>query len=219
MRTTPTPTTPRRPRRRRAPAAVPLLGVLLGLLGLLGLSACGLSGTNNAGYIEGDGQVVTYAVDDRDAPIELSGTTLQGTPYDLADQRGKVVVVNVWGSWCGACIGEAPMLEAAHQQLGDQVAFLGIDVRDSSRANPLAFERGNGVTYPSLYSPDSQALRPFRGKVNPHTTPATLVLDQQGRVAAVIGGAVPSKLTLVEVVRDVQGKSATKAGGATGATS
>jgi len=193
-------------------AVPPLLAVLLGL------SACGLSGTNNGGYIEGDGQVVTYAVDDRSDPIELSGETLQGKPYDLADQRGKVVVVNVWGAWCASCVGEAPLLEKAHQELGDDVAFVGIDVRDNSRDNALAFERGNHLTYPSIYSPDSSATRPFKGSVNPRTTPATLVLDPEGRVAAVISGAVPSTLTLVEVVRDVQGKSAANAGGTTGAT-
>ena len=184
----------------RVLAVLPLLALLSGLGG------CGLSGTNEGGYIEGDGQVVTYALDKRDDPVSLTGKTLQGKPYDLARQRGKVVVVNVWGAWCNECIKEAPLLRAAYDQLkkkyGDKVAFLGIDVRDSSTATPLAFERGNDLTYPSLYSPDSAATQPFRDRM-PNTTPATLVLDPQGRVAAVIGGAVPSELTLVDVVEDV----------------
>ena len=182
--------------------------VVLPLLAVLG--ACGLAGTNEGGYIEGDGNVVTYAVDHRGDAIELTGKTLQGKAYDLADQRGKVVVVNVWGAWCGECIKEAPLLKEAQAELakqyGDKVTFVGIDVRDSV-GSALAFERGNGIDYPSIDGNDGKALRSFTGKVSPRTTPATMVLDKQGRVAATINGAVPSKLTLVETVQDVETSS------------
>lgn len=178
---------------------------LLPLLAVLG--ACGLSGTNNGGYISGNGQLVTYAADDRGAPVELTGKTLQGKPYDLATERGKVVVVNIWGSWCGDCIREAPALSAAAEQLqhqlGDKVAFVGVDVRDSV-ADALSFERGNDIDYPSIDGNDGKALLAFQGKFSPRTTPATILIDAQGRVAGIFNGEIPSKLTLVEAVQDVE---------------
>jgi thiol-disulfide isomerase/thioredoxin len=171
----------------------------LPLLALLG--ACGLQGTNDGGYIAGDGQVVQFHAGDRGKPVELSGKTLEGKTYDVARDRGKAVVINVWGTWCAECIKETPIVQAAHEQLGDGVAFVGIDSRDTSTQTALAFQRGNSVTYPSIYSPDGRAVGTLADYVSPRTTPATIVLDRQGRVAAVIRGAIPSKLTLVEVVQ------------------
>jgi len=187
-------------------ALVPLLAVL---------GACGLSGTNDDGYISGDGALVSYAADDRGEPIDLTGKTLQGKDYDVSAERGKVVVVNIWGSWCGPCIREAPILQKAHEELGDKVAFVGVDVRETSADNAIAFERGNDISYPSIYSPDGRALLAFKGKVSPKAQPATLILDAEGRVAGVFSGPVPTKLTLVEAVEDVE-KSGSTAGADTG---
>lgn len=169
------------------------------------LAACGgLSGTNDGGYISGNGQVVQYAADQRGDAVTFSGTLLDGTRFDPASVAGKVTVVNIWGAWCGECLKEAPLVQSAHEKLGDAVAFLGIDIRDTSEATSLAFERSHQITYPSIYSTDGSALKAVPHSTLPGTVPATLVLDQQGRVAAVIRGAVPSELTLTEVVGCVQ---------------
>ncbi|MDN4163734.1 TlpA disulfide reductase family protein, partial [Nocardioides abyssi] len=91
-------------------------------------------------------------VGDREGPIELSGETVDGDTYDLADQRGKVVVVNVWWSGCGPCIKEMPMLTEADAETGDDVAFVGINIRDNSAADAQVFEDRLGVDYPSIYA-------------------------------------------------------------------
>lgn len=173
------------------------------------LAACGgLSGTNDGSYISGNGQVVQYTPDQRGEAVSFAGTLLDGTAFDPASVAGKVTVVNIWGAWCGECIKEAPLMQSAHEKLGDAVAFLGVDIRDTSPATSLAFERSHRITYPSLYSSDGSVLNAVpRGKL-PGTVPATLVLDTQGRVAAVIRGAVPSELTLTEVVGCVRDPSA-----------
>jgi thiol-disulfide isomerase/thioredoxin len=182
------------------------LASLLLLLPLL--AACGgLSGTNDGGYISGNGQVVQYAAGQRGEAVKLSGTLLDGTTFDPASIAGKVTVVNIWGAWCGECIKEAPLVQGAHQKLGDGVAFLGIDIRETSEATAQAFERSHQITYPSIYTPDGSALSGFPRNKVPGQVPATLVLDKQGRVAAVIRGAVPSELTLTEVVGCVQDPS------------
>lgn len=181
-----------------------LLAVLPLLAALSMAGACGLQGTNDGGYISGDGQVTQYHAADRGKPVELSGTTLEGKTYDIAQDRGKPVVINVWGTWCGECIKETPMVQAAHQQLGDGASFVGIDTRDTSIQTALAFQRGNNVTYPSVFDANGKAIRTLADYVSPRTVPATIVLDRQGRVAAVIRGSIPSKLTLVEVVRDLE---------------
>jgi thiol-disulfide isomerase/thioredoxin len=176
--------------------------------GLLALSGCtGLEDTNNGGYVDGDGQTVEIPVEERGEPVALVGQTLAGEPLDVADDRGKVVVVNIWWTGCGPCKREMPMLQEASEELTaehpDQVAFMGVNTRDLDPANGLAFERALEVGYPSLYDPSGKALLAFHGEVSLFAMPQTVVLDPEGRVAAVTRGEIPTKTTLTSVVEAV----------------
>jgi thiol-disulfide isomerase/thioredoxin len=170
------------------------------------LSGCGmfggLEGTGEKGYISGDGQIVQRAVDEREAPIELTGEDLDGEPLDLADLRGTPVVVVVWGSWCAPCVAEAGDVVDAAEQLGKKASFVGINLREASPAMGQAFERNYDVPYPSFYSPDGREMLAFQGVLTPRSIPAFVVLDAQGRVAASINGGLPSTQTLVDLVED-----------------
>ena len=175
---------------------------------LLGLatSACGgASGTGDKGYVDGQGIITRLAADERKKPGEVSGTTLDGEDLSLDQYAGKVVVLNVWGSWCAPCRKEARMLGAASRELtSDGVVFVGVNTRDSSPEQGLAFERRYDVPYDSLFDPSGRTLLAFHGTLIPSAIPSTVVLDEQGRVAASILGEVPSQKTLVDLVRDVQ---------------
>jgi len=176
------------------------------LLPLATLAGCGdLGSTSGAqGFITQAGNVVQVAPADRKAPIALSGTTLDGKPLDLASYRGKVLVVNIWGSWCDPCIAEAPLLAQAASRL--PVPFVGIDIRDQSADNAASYNRSYGISYPSIYDPGSTTLLAFRD-YPVQSPPTTFVLDQQGRVAAAILGQVPSVQTLEDVVDQVRSGS------------
>lgn len=185
------------------------LAVLLPLLALvlLGAGCSDIEGTGDLDYVAGDGQVVEVVASDREDPVEISGTTVQGDPLDLADLRGKVVVLNVWWSGCGPCRTEMPMLVQAEDELGpEEVAFVGINIRDLAPENATAFERDRGVDYPSLYDPGSETLLRL-GSYAPYAPPATVVLDRDGRVAALINGPIPSKSTLTTLVDDIRAES------------
>ena len=171
---------------------------------LLLLSACsGLEGTNEQGYLPGDGRILQFEPADRGAPIELTGTSLTGQPVDIASYAGKPLVINVWWSGCGPCRTEMPMLVSAAKELKAKAAFLGIDIRDLSREQAIAFAVNKGVTYDNVYDPTGKALLAFSGDVSPRTPPTTLVLDDELRVAAIISGPIPSKLTLTEIVDQI----------------
>lgn len=131
---------------------------------------------------------VLVAADRREAAPSLSGQTLDGEPFDLMTLRGRVVVLNVWGSWCGPCKKEQPDLVRAAADLADErVAFVGINVRDK-RASALAHNRRYGVTYPSLYDEGFRLVSRFKN-VGPQAVPSTILIDPQGRVAAVLFGS------------------------------
>lgn len=195
---------PARPARLLRPRALLWSVCLLALAALAGCT--GLPSTGDKGFVTEDGQVRTIAVGERDEPIALAGEDLDGESLDLEDLRGQVVVVNVWGSWCGPCLKEMPdLVEAAETLAADEVPvqFVGINVRDHDVAQAQGFERNFDVPYPSIHSPDGKALLPFSGTVPPSRIPSTVVLDDQGRVAAAVIGVLPSAITLVNLVEDV----------------
>ncbi|MGW0095722.1 TlpA family protein disulfide reductase [Streptomyces sp. NPDC003328] len=122
----------------------------------------------------------------------LAGISLAGDHIDVGRWRGNVVVINVWGSWCAPCRQEAPQL--AHlaketEPLG--VRFLGVDIRDSKTA-AIAFERDYGITYPSIFDPDSRSMLGFKA-LAPRAVPTTYVLDRSGKVAALSIGPLTAR--------------------------
>jgi thiol-disulfide isomerase/thioredoxin len=179
------------------------------------LSGCSDSsrGTGTSGFPIGDGVYQEVPAAQRGEPVSLSGPTLGGGTLDLASLRGHVVVLNVWGSWCGPCRKEAPELASAAAQLtgpaappGPKVAFVGINTRDR-QPMAQAFEAKYKITYPSIVD-EGTLLLALRGAVPPNAIPTTLVLDPQGRIAARVSGPITQR-TLADLVSDVAGTPGT----------
>ncbi|MFD6324666.1 TlpA family protein disulfide reductase [Streptomyces sp. NPDC058442] len=154
------------------------------------VSACGSGGTSGGGgdtnFVTSDEGISTVARGERATAPDLSGETLEGEPLDVADFQGKVVVLNVWGSWCNPCRAEAKHFAKVSEDYADQgVQFVGINTRDSSAGSALAFEKDFGITYPSLYDPTGKLMLRFeKGTLNPQAIPSTLILDREGKIAA-----------------------------------
>ncbi|MET7286287.1 TlpA disulfide reductase family protein [Streptomyces sp. NPDC005573] len=166
-----------------------LLGAVAAVAALT-LSACGNGGTSGGGgntnFVTGHNGVDTAPRGKRAAAPDLSGRTIDGKNLDVADYKGKVVVVNVWGSWCSPCREEAQYFaKVAKAYQGKGVQFVGINTRDTSTTPAVAFEKEHGITYPSLYDPTGKLMLRFKkGTLNPQLIPSTLIIDKDGKVAA-----------------------------------
>ncbi|AJE41895.1 TlpA family protein disulfide reductase [Streptomyces nodosus] len=154
------------------------------------LTACGSGGTSggsgSTNFITGADGIATVKKGERTAAPDLSGTTIDGKKLDVADYKGKVVVLNVWGSWCPPCRAEAPnFVKVAEETAGKGVQFVGINTRDTDTQPARAFEKQYGVTYPSLYDPTGKLMLRFeKGTLNPQAIPSTLIIDRDGKIAA-----------------------------------
>jgi thiol-disulfide isomerase/thioredoxin len=187
-----------------------LAGALVAFALVAGCSSSGggsQSGTNTTRFVSGSGTVTSMSPGERRTAPALSGKDLDGKPVQLSDYRGKIVVLNVWGSWCPPCRKEAPDLAAAAAALRPKgVEFLGINTRDLTEQPAQAFVRRFKVPYPSIFDPDGEQLLGFRDTLPPSAIPSTLVIDRQGRVAARILGSV-SRRTLEQLTGDVAGST------------
>jgi cytochrome c biogenesis protein CcmG/thiol:disulfide interchange protein DsbE len=119
-------------------------------------------------------------------PLELPPLGGEGT-RSLADYRGKVVVLNVWASWCTPCRDESPLLERWHQKIKPRGGLvLGIDVQDID-SDARNFIREYKLTYPHVRDKEGDDMRSSYGVVG---YPETFVIDRRGRVAALQRGPV-----------------------------
>src|SRR5438270_6339816 len=166
-------------------AATACAGVLAVVLLVTGF---GRGSGNGVTYVDGNTNAVRYAAGHRPQAPGFSGTTLGGSPLRFAAYRGKVVVLNFWGSWCPPCRSEAATLASTAQQYQPSgVAFLGVDVRDTT-VGAEAFTRSHGISYPSVTDSDDAITLGFSSVLPIAATPTTLVIDKTGHIAGAVFG-------------------------------
>jgi thiol-disulfide isomerase/thioredoxin len=183
----------------RAAAAAAVLGVLL----VTGCSAGRLSGDGQRGGTASSPAIGTTIFRAGTGPraAAVSGPLLGGGRLSLAVERGHVVVLNFWGSWCSVCREEAPALAATARRFQARgVRFVGVDVADDS-ASAKAFLRHFGIRYPSMSDPGDSIAVKFGRLIPTMAFPSTVVIAANGSIAARVIGAV----TYPELARLIQG--------------
>lgn len=186
----------------------PVSAVAGALLALAAVAGCAggddaSPGAADSGYVAGNGAVTLVPEGDREPAPVLAGTLLGGGgAFDPADYAEKVVVVNVWGSWCAPCRAEAGALQRAYEATRPQgVEFVGINARDSAAAAE-AFVRRYEIGYPSIVDRDGRLQLAFRDSLPLAAFPSTVIIDRQGRAAARVLGPVTGA-TLRDLVAEV----------------
>ena len=154
----------------------------------------------NSSSASDDANMVAYPAGHRPAAPDFTATSLTGAPINFASYRGKIVVLNVWGSWCAPCQAEGQTLKYLDEEYAPKgIAFLGDDLQDTPVA-ALAFLSSKGITYPSVNDATGAIEERLAIAVPISATPTTLVIDKTGHVAGVIEGAVtyPEMTTLLK---------------------
>lgn len=183
--------------RTRGFAAALALGVALAAAAgcSTGRDAVDPSNGGDNGFVATQKTVAIYPAAHRATAPAVSGTLLDGSPFNLAGDRGHVVVMNFWGSWCAPCRSEAETLQGVHAATAPQgVEFVGVNIRDE-KDTATAYESAHGLTYPSIYDPSGRVALAF-AHVPPTAIPSTIVIDKTGRIAALrLGSVTTAQLT------------------------
>jgi cytochrome c biogenesis protein CcmG/thiol:disulfide interchange protein DsbE len=169
------------------------IAALVGVVALIGLLAYGL-GSN--GPDRGIDQALARGERVEAPAFDLRQLSGAGRT-SLADLRGKVVVLNIWASWCDPCRAESPLLERWHKRIsaaGDGTV-VGVDVLDVT-SDARAFVREYGLTYPQLHDKEDS----LRSDYGASGVPETVVIDRRGRIAAIRRGPVDDEFMREKVL-------------------
>ncbi len=120
----------------------------------------------------------------------------KGLRTRLAALKGHPAVVNIWAAWCGPCRAEMPVMQRVSLDLGKQVAFVGVDLKDNKDA-ATTFLRKTPVTYPSYDDPSGQVYNAEKLV----GVPSTLFFDKDGKQTFVHQGPYFDRAALVDDIR------------------
>jgi thiol-disulfide isomerase/thioredoxin len=170
---------------------------------LVGVAAC--TGGKNAvdqgaggqfRYVQSTPKGTVIKLADRKPAGPLTGRLLSGGDYALSADKGRVVVLNFLASWCGPCQTETPQFDALYRERKAKgTQFVGIDVKEASQDVAKSWIEDKQISFPIVYDEKAKTALQL-GKVPVLNLPGTVLIDKQGRVAAVYVGAVlPKDLT------------------------
>lgn len=172
-----------------------MVAALVAVVAVL-VAGCGSGGGSRTrfGFVSPGGVTdFFYPPEQRQTIDDISGPDVQSDrTIALSDYAGKVVVLNIWGSWCAPCRAEAPDLQqVAAATTGRGVQFLGINVRDT-RSGAADFIDGFALTYPSIFDPPLRTVASIRGFPT-GSIPSTIIIDGNRQVAAIYLRAVTAR--------------------------
>lgn len=126
-----------------------------------------------------------------------SGTKLNGEPFHLDSLRGKVVLLNVWATWCRPCTQEMPAIEALYRELNSEglevvavstdAAPGGLDAFGQPGGDVERFVHDYGLTFTIVHDPEKR----IEQVMQVIGLPTTLIIDREGRIVRKVLGAEP----------------------------
>jgi thiol-disulfide isomerase/thioredoxin len=211
---------PAAPKRRRYAKYAGIAAALIAGLAVYGIAGLGRNGADAgcrpaletarriAPLARGEVAAVNVADDARRVPA-LSFKDGAGADKTLADWRGRVVLLNLWATWCVPCRKEMPALAALQEKLGGpgfEVVAVNIDTRDA--AKPQAWLKEAGVTRLAYYSDMSaKVFQELKSAGKAVGMPTTLLVDGAGcEIASLAGPAEWGSADALALVRAAIGK-------------
>ena len=137
------------------------------------------------------------APEDPDAAPTVTGKRLSGDYWSSLDARGKVVLINVWATWCAPCRSELPALEAAYLQFrGPDFELVGVSVDSGAKQGQVrAMAEDFGLSYPIVLDPNKRVTVDWQVR----GYPTSVLLDRKGHVVWRKQGEVESDELVAQI--------------------
>jgi len=161
-----------------------------------------LSGCSSTEPVAQKGKVISCESVTTDKSV-VKGIDLEcvdGSPGAIAESLRGPMILNVWGSWCTACLDEMPEFVSFYSKAKGMVQLVGVAVEEASPANSQRFIKENGMTWPNYYDRDSKTRGYFGMGV-----PVTLFIDASGVTVFKKIGVIKSVDELAELTEKYLG--------------
>ena len=115
-----------------------------------------------------------------DFTVELN----DGSQFTLSDSKGKVVLINIWATWCGPCCAEMPAFQRLYEEYGDKLQIVAVNYAEKKKAVDQ-FIADNGYTFPFAYDEEAKIMELYPSDGIPYT----ILIDKEGKVYRTFLGA------------------------------
>lgn len=129
-----------------------------------------------------------------EAAPDFTLVNMEGEAVKLKDYRGKGVIINFWGTWCGPCEKEMPRMNEAYRSKPDHVEILAVNLPESP-ISVSAFVEKYGIDFPVLMDADGDVVEAY--KVGP--IPVTFLVDENG----ILQERIMGELSTVEYIQEL----------------
>jgi cytochrome c biogenesis protein CcmG, thiol:disulfide interchange protein DsbE len=163
-----------------------LLGVLIAGSLFIGMTRVRSSQIGNTPARAAESGVSAAPQPDHPAP-DFTLASLDGSSVTLSELKGRVVLINIWATWCPPCRAEMPVIQSAYERYRDQgFTVLAVDLQEDP-ATVDAFMRRYGLTFPALLDRDGKVSVTYRSSA----LPSSYFVDHTGVIRAVYRGPMP----------------------------
>lgn len=136
----------------------------------------------------GDAQQTATGIDVGTRLPDYSAMNLDGSKFELTGKRGKVVLLNVWATWCGPCRVEIPELQRIHDEYASRgFEVVGVSVDESGVESVKQFIAEQKMTYPNVLDPQGNLAALLQSTM----LPTSVLLDRNGKIVWKLIGAIP----------------------------
>jgi len=178
-----------------------LLPVLILFLAF-GTAGCGSNNdSSNVNADTGSNQTETdgQGLKEGDTAPDFTADLPDGKSFSLSEQKGKIVLLNFWATWCEPCVGEMPAFERLHKEYGDEVAILAINsMEDAKTVNQ--FIKEEGYTFPIAYDTEGTIGQ----KYPTDGIPYTLIISADGTIHYIYAGAADAETQYQEYKKAIE---------------
>lgn len=131
------------------------------------------------------------------APAIKTTSTLDGNTFDLASYRGKYVMIDFWGIWCGPCVSEMPTVKAFYEKYNDRLEILGVNSGDKKQ-RIIDFVNKNEYNWQQVMDVKDSEVDNFVLRYNVNAFPTKFIIDPEGKIVKKFVGSGEEAFTLLE---------------------
>lgn len=166
-------------------------------LAISGLTSCKNSSTSESGDTTASAQTKDKGqfppLPEKIAAADIK--MIDGSSFKLADKKGKVVLVNLWATWCSPCRAEMPELVEMHTKYADKgFEVIGLDTDQGETVDQIqAFAKEMNLNYPLGYA-DDEMFRQFVRISGLQGIPQSILVNREGKMTGVFAGGNPETI-------------------------